>query len=105
MRLVGCRGNVASAVADNKGVPFKRVDRSHSHRSTSLVFDHGAYETMELLRQRHIAANFHPSLHVCSNQVSPAFDDIDEIPLVTADRAVGIALRLLDVEGAIVHGD
>src|SRR5262245_23915006 len=105
MRLVGRSGNVASAVADNEGIAFQRVDRSHSHRCTSCTFDHGAYETMELLSQCHVAANFHAALHMGRNQVSPAFDDIDEIPLVTADRAVGIALRFLNVEGAVVHGD
>src|SRR5262249_19247135 len=39
------------------------------------------------------------------DQVPPAFDDFDEIPLVANDRAVGIAFCLLDLDGAIVHGD
>jgi hypothetical protein len=70
-----------------------------------FFFDLGAYQAMELLRQRHVAANFDPSLHMGSDELSPAFNYVDEIRLVTADRAVGIALRLLDVDRAIVHGN
>src|SRR5215467_11978773 len=40
-----------------------------------------------------------------SDELSPAFHNVDEIRLVTADRAVGIALLLLDMERAIVHGN
>src|SRR5262245_18318476 len=105
MRLVGRCGDVASAVADNERVPFQGVDRSHSHGCTSNAFDHGADETMELLSQCHIAAHVHASLHMCRDQISPAFDDLDEIALPATDRAVGLAPRLLNVESAIVHGD
>src|SRR5262249_39684988 len=41
----------------------------------------------------------------CRDQVSPAFDDVDEIPLVAADRAVGLAPGLLNLERAVVDGD
>src|SRR5215472_11043937 len=40
-----------------------------------------------------------------SDELSPSFNNVDEIKLVTADRAVGIAFGLLDVDRAIVHGD
>jgi hypothetical protein len=35
--------------------------------------------------------------------LAPTFNNVDEIRLVTADGAVGIALRLLDVDRTIVH--
>jgi len=70
-----------------------------------FLFDLGAYQAMELLRQGHVAANFDASLHLGSEELSPPFNNVDEIRLVTADRAVGIALRLLDMDRAIVHSN
>src|SRR5215467_9334 len=60
---------------------------------------------MELLCQRHVAVNFDASLHMGSDELSPAFNNVDEIRFVTADRAIGLALCLLDMDRAIVHSN
>jgi len=73
--------------------------------SRPFFLDLGAYEAMELLRQRHVPVNSDASLHMGSDELSPAFNNVHEIRLVTIDRAVGIALRLLDVDRTIVHSD
>jgi len=70
-----------------------------------FFFNLGAYQAMELLRQRYVAANFYATLHMGSDELPPAFNNVDEIRLVTADRAVGVTLRLLDMDRAIVHGN
>src|SRR5262245_54542555 len=70
-----------------------------------FFFDLGAHQAMELLRQCHVAANFDTSLHLRSEEVSPAFNNVDKVRLVTTDRAVGIAFLLLDADRAIVHGN
>src|SRR5262245_45657623 len=59
---------------------------------------------MELLSQGDIAVHLHAPLHMRRDQVPPAFDDLDEILLLAADRAVGVVLGLLDIDAAIVHG-
>src|SRR5689334_5988983 len=60
---------------------------------------------MELLRQGHVAANFDASLHMGSDELPPPLNNVDEIRLVTANSAVGIAVRLLHMECTIVHGN
>src|SRR5262249_29063357 len=70
-----------------------------------FLFDLCAHQAVELLRQGHVAVNFDASLHIRSEKMSPAFNYVDEIRLVTADRAVGIALLLLDMGCAIIDGD
>ena len=59
---------------------------------------------MELLSQGHVPANRDASLHMGSDELSPAFNNVDEIRLVAADGAVGVALRLFDMDRTIVHG-
>src|SRR5215471_15117620 len=72
---------------------------------TPHFFAPGAYQTMEFLSQRDIAAKLNASLHMSSDEVSPALNDVGKIPLVTSDRAVGIVLCLLDTDCTVVYGD
>ena len=60
---------------------------------------------MKFLSQCHVAAHVHAPLHMRRDQVSAAFNDVDEILLVTADGAVGVVRALLNVDGSVIDGD
>src|SRR5215471_15675500 len=72
---------------------------------TSFFFAFSAYQPVEFLSQRNIAAKLNASLHVSSNEVSPALNDVGKIPLITDDRAVGIVPCLLDTDCTVIYGN